>query len=82
MSIILLELKHLIEATLSKRFYFIRDGKSQTAVRKGISNKAVKEIKNLTDLCYEVLEPVRIKFDKPVIITSIYRSPELCEALI
>ena len=56
--------------------------KSQTAVRKGISNKAGSgEIKNLTDLCYEVLEPVRIKFDKPVIITSGYRSPELCEAI-
>ena len=56
--------------------------KSQTAVRKGISNKAGSgEIKNLTDLCYEVLEPVRAKFDKPIIITSGYRSPELCEAI-
>ena len=56
--------------------------KSQTATRKGISNKAGSgEIKNLTDLCYGVLEPVRAKFEKPIIITSGYRSPELCEAI-
>ena len=67
---------------LSKHFTLSEMEKSQTAVRKGISNKAGSgEIKNLTDLCYEVLEPVRIKFDKPVIITSGYRSPELCEAI-
>ena len=67
---------------LSKHFTLSEMEKSQTATRKGISNKAGSgEIKNLTDLCYEVLEPVRIKFDKPVIITSGYRSPELCEAI-
>ena len=67
---------------LRKHFTLSEMEKSQTAVRKGISNKAGSgEIKNLTDLCYEVLEPVRIKFDKPVIITSGYRSPELCEAI-
>ena len=67
---------------LSKHFTLSEMEKSQTAVRKGITNKAGSgEIKNLTDLCYEVLEPVRIKFDKPVIITSGYRSPELCEAI-
>ena len=67
---------------LSKHFTLEEFEKSQTAVRKGISNKAGSgEIKNLTDLCYEVLEPVRIKFDKPVTITSGYRSPELCEAI-
>ena len=53
-----------------------------TATRKGIENKAGSgEIKNLTDLCYGVLEPVRAKFDKPIIITSGYRSEELCEAI-
>ena len=53
-----------------------------TATRKGIENKAGSgEIKNLTDLCYGVLEPVRAKFDKPIIVTSGYRSPELCEAI-
>ena len=39
-------------------------------------------IKNLENLCYEVLEPVRAKFDsKPITITSGYRSEELCEAI-
>tara|TARA_R100000773_G_scaffold40291_1_gene36176 strand:- start:656 stop:1090 length:435 start_codon:yes stop_codon:yes gene_type:complete len=53
-----------------------------TATRKGIENKAGSgEIKNLTDLCYGVLEPVRAKFDKPITITSGYRSPKLCEAI-
>jgi len=67
---------------LSKHFTLEEMEKSQTATRKGIKNKAgAGEIKNLGDLCYEVLEPVRVKFDKPVTITSGYRSPELSEAI-
>ena len=53
-----------------------------TATRMGIKNKAGSgEIKNLTDVCYAVLEKVRVKYDKPVVVTSGYRSPELCEAI-
>ena len=67
---------------LSKHFTLEEFEKSQTATRKGIKNKAGSgEIKNLTDLCYAVLEPVRAKFDKPVFITSGYRSEQLCEAI-
>nr|BAR31969.1 peptidase M15 [uncultured Mediterranean phage uvMED] len=67
---------------LSKHFTLEEMEKSQTATRKGIKNKAGSgEIKNLGDLCYEILEPVRVKFDKPVTITSGYRSPELSEAI-
>ena len=67
---------------LSKNFSLEEMEKSSTAIRLGIKNKAgAGEIKNLGDLCYEVLEPVRIKFDKPVTITSGYRSEELCEAI-
>ena len=67
---------------LSKHFTLEEFEKSQTATRKGIKNKAGSgEIKNLGDLCYEILEPVRAKFDKPVTITSGYRSEELCEAI-
>ena len=67
---------------LSKHFTLEEFEKSQTATRKGITNKAGSgEIKNLGDLCYEVLEPVRVKFDKPVTITSGYRSPQLSEAI-
>ncbi len=67
---------------LSKHFTLEEFEKSQTATRKGISNKAGSgEINSLTDVCYNILEPVRAKFEKPVIITSGYRSPELCEAI-
>ena len=67
---------------LSKHFTLEEFEKSQTATRKGITNKAGSgEIKNLGDICYEILEPVRIKFDKPVTITSGYRSPQLSEAI-
>ena len=67
---------------LSKHFTLEEFEKSQTAIRKGISNKAGSgEINSLTDVCYNILEPVRAKFEKPVIITSGYRSPELCEAI-
>ena len=67
---------------LSKHFKLEEFEKSSTAIRLNIKNKAGSgEIKNLTDLCYEVLEPVRAKFDKPVTITSGYRSPELSEAI-
>tara|TARA_B100001939_G_scaffold160619_1_gene138635 strand:+ start:201 stop:683 length:483 start_codon:yes stop_codon:yes gene_type:complete len=67
---------------LSKHFKLSEFEKSMTAQRKGIKNKAgAGEIKNLTDLCYAVLEKCRVKWDKPVTITSGYRSPELCEAI-
>ena len=67
---------------MSKHFTLEEMEKSSTGIRLGIKNKAGSgEIKNLGDLCYEVLEPVRVKFDKPVTITSGYRSPELSVAI-
>jgi len=67
---------------LSKHFKLEEFEKSMTATRKGIENKAGSgEIKNLTDLCYGVLEPVRAKFDKAITITSGYRSPDLNRAI-
>jgi len=67
---------------LSKHFTLEEMEKSQTATRKGIKNKASSgEVKSLGDLCYEILEPVRAKFDAPITITSGYRSEELCEAI-
>ena len=67
---------------LSKHFTLEEMEKSSTGIRLGIKNKAGSgEIKNLGDLCYEILEPVRVKFDKPVTITSGYRSPELSVAI-
>ena len=67
---------------LSKHFKLEEFTKSMTAIRKGIKNEPGSgEIKNLTDVCYGVLEPVRAKFDKPIIVTSGYRSEPLCEAI-
>jgi hypothetical protein len=67
---------------LSKHFKLEEMTKSMTATRKGIDNSpGAGEIKSLGDLCYEILEPVRAHFDKPVTITSGYRSEALCEAI-
>ena len=67
---------------LSKNFRLSEFEKSSTATRLGIKNKAgASEIKNLTDVCYEILEPLRAKFDKPITITSGSRCVELCEVL-
>ena len=67
---------------LSKHFKLEEFTKSMTATRKGIKNEPGSgDIKNLENIAYEILEPVRAKFDKPVTITSGYRSEELCEAI-
>ena len=67
---------------LSKHFTLKEMTKSMTAQRRGIDNTpGAGEIKNLGDLCYEILEPLRAWADKPVIITSGYRSEALCEAI-
>ena len=67
---------------LSKHFKLEEFTKSQTAIRKGINNEPGSgDIKNLENLCYEILEPLRAKFDKPITITSGYRSEELCLAI-
>jgi len=67
---------------LSGHFSLSELTKSQTAERKGISNKPTLEhIENLTELCTHILEPTRRNFGKPIVITSGYRSEELCEAI-
>jgi hypothetical protein len=67
---------------LSKHFKLEEFTKSMTATRKGIDNTpGAGDIKNLENVCYEILEPVRAKFDKPITVTSGYRSEELCEAI-
>jgi len=58
---------------LSKHFSLKEMTKSMTAQRRGIDNTpGAGEIKSLGDLCYEILEPLRAHFDKPVTITSGY----------
>jgi uncharacterized protein YcbK (DUF882 family) len=67
---------------LSENFELHELIKSQIAERKGISNNpSTDQINNLKDLCLNVLQPIRSHFDSPVIISSGYRSPELCVAI-
>ena len=55
---------------------------SQTAARQGIDNTpGEREIAALKTLCAEVLEPVRAHFDRPVIVSSGYRSPAVNRAI-
>jgi hypothetical protein len=55
---------------------------SDTAVRLNIDNTPTDQVLiNLQNLIQFVLEPVRENFDKPVKITSGYRSPALCQAI-
>lgn len=51
---------------------------SNTAIRKGIDNTPSEEvINNLRVLCEQLLTPLRIALDKPIKVTSGYRSPKL-----
>ena len=67
---------------LSNHFSLAEFTKSQTAERKGIDNTPTQDhIERMKILCVSVLEPLRTKFDKPIMINSGYRSPDLCEAI-
>ena len=67
---------------LSNNFTLNELTKSQTATRKGIHNEpSTEHIENLIHLAKTILQPVREHFGKPVMISSGYRSPELCEAI-
>lgn len=56
--------------------------RSDTAARGGLSN-AVPDIwrPNVVALCENVLEPIRRKYMRPVIVTSGYRSPPVNQAV-
>lgn len=67
---------------LSANFELSELVKSQTAERKGISNNPSPDhIDNLKSLCINILQPIRSEFDRPVIISSGFRSAELCIAI-
>jgi hypothetical protein len=67
---------------LSANFTLSELTKSQTALRKGIPNNPNStQIDNLKALCINVLQPLRSYYDKPVIVSSGYRSCELCIAI-
>lgn len=56
--------------------------KSQTALRMGIDNEPTPgDLYNLSQLCDNILQPVREHFGKPVTVSSGYRSVALCEAI-
>ena len=58
---------------LSKHFNLEEMTKSQIATRNGLKNiPGAGEVKNLENICYEILEPVRAKFELPVMINSGY----------
>tara|TARA_E500000178_G_scaffold66602_1_gene63808 strand:- start:365 stop:811 length:447 start_codon:yes stop_codon:yes gene_type:complete len=67
---------------LTKNFSLEEMTKSQTALRKGLDNSpSPHHVICLELLCEHVLQPIRDHFDRPVTITSGYRSPELCAAI-
>ncbi|MAY20327.1 MAG: hypothetical protein CL955_06885 [Erythrobacteraceae bacterium] len=67
---------------LSKHFALHEFTRSQTASRRDIDNRPGEaEIAALRLLCHKVLEPVREHFDRPVRISSGYRSPALNRAI-
>ena len=56
--------------------------KSQVASTKAINNLPTKDITlNLTNLVLKILDPLREKYGKPIIVNSGYRCPELNKAV-
>ncbi|HET6536720.1 MAG TPA: D-Ala-D-Ala carboxypeptidase family metallohydrolase [Sphingopyxis sp.] len=67
---------------LSPHFTLPEFTRSDTATRRGIRNvPSTVQIAAMATLCHRVLEPVRAHFGKPVMISSGFRSPELCLAV-
>lgn len=67
---------------VSEHFTVFEIVNSSTAIIKNIDNRPTTQIiKNATLLIKNVLEPIRIHFNSPVDINSIYRSPDLNKAV-
>ena len=67
---------------LSKDFWLNEFLISQTAKRLGLDNSPTKQvIDNLKLLATEVLQPIRDKIGRPIIVTSGYRSPSVNRAV-
>ena len=67
---------------LTDNFTLAELTKSQTAERHNIDNTPEPQhIDSLQKLCVNVLQPVRNYFDKPVVISSGYRTPELSKKI-
>lgn len=67
---------------LTKSFSLLELTSSETAARKGIDNTPTHNVVvNLRELCVNVLQPLRDLYNKPINITSGYRSPKLNKAI-
>ena len=67
---------------LSENFSLNELTKSQTATRKGFNNTPNdNEKENLKVLSINILQKIRNHYERPVRVTSGYRSPELCVSI-
>ena len=67
---------------LSKNFTLNEMIKSTVALRKNIDNTPSQiHVENLRKVVTHILQPIRERFDKPVVVSSGYRSIALCEAI-
>lgn len=67
---------------LTKNFTLAELTKSQTAARKGLDNTPTPQVeKNLKNLAETILQPLREKIAKPIVINSGYRSPSVNAAV-
>ncbi len=67
---------------LSEHFELAEFIRSSTAKRAGISNMPTDtHLENIKLLCEKVLEPIRVHFDRPIILSSGYRSSALNKAI-
>lgn len=65
---------------LSRHFKLAEFTKSDIAKKNGLANRpSEKQIENLSYLCNHLMEGIRDNWDKPVIITSGYRSKKVNE---
>ena len=67
---------------MGKYFTVAEMMRSDTAAKKGIDNKIPKEyLDNVLQLIEKVLDPLREKYGKPIVVTSGYRCPALNKAV-
>lgn len=71
-----------MENQITKNFTLAELTRSSTASQRGISNEPSEEhYNNMKVLCEKVLQPLRDKLGKPIIVNSCYRSPKLNAAV-
>ena len=67
---------------LSPHFSLDEMIKSQTALRKGLDNNPdADQLEAMVTLCEHVLEPIRKHWNRPVIVSSAFRAPEVNKAI-